>query len=100
MIVVNFNDVLLSKITINGIVKLAEELRTNKYQPNFVQKIRIPKINGSFRSLGIIRSKDKIVQQAIYLLLEPLYERLFSNDSHGFRKSKTTHTCLSQIKSS
>lgn len=59
----------------------------------------IPKSNGKLRSLGIPTPKDKVVQQAIRLVIEPLFEPHFLNSSHGFRPNRSAHSALKDIRS-
>lgn len=87
-----------SKITVEGVIKLAEELNSHKYKSNRVRRLMIPKAKSGFRPLGIANSKDKIIQQALYMIISPFYEASFSEDSHGFRPGRSTHTCLDQMK--
>lgn len=57
----------------------------------------IPKPDGRKRPLGIPTADDKLVQAAVKILLEHIYEPIFSKDSHGFRKGRSCHTALSEI---
>ncbi len=57
----------------------------------------IPKPDGRKRPLGIPTADDKLVQAAVKILLEHVYEPIFSKDSHGFRKGRSCHTALSEI---
>ena len=97
-IAVGLDQVPISNITLGSIVKLASELKTHKYKPKPIRRIMIPKAKGGLRPLGISNSKDKVVQQAIYMVLNPFYDPFFSRYSHGFRSNKSTHTCLHQMK--
>lgn len=87
----------VSNVTMPGIINLAEDVRNHSYTPKPSRKLQIPKPNGEMRPLGIASSRDKILQQAIYLLLEPFFEPKFESSSHGFRKGKSTHTCLQEM---
>jgi retron-type reverse transcriptase len=97
-VVSDLDNVPFSNIAISGIIKLAEELNHHTYKPNSVRRVKISKAKGRFRPLGIANSKDKVVQQALYMILSPFYESSFSENCHGFRPGKSTHTCLDQIK--
>ena len=78
---------------------LQKELNTNKFQFRPARRLEIPKANGSgTRPLGIASPRDKIVQGAMLLILEAIFEPTFSKNSHGFRPKRGTHSALGQIK--
>lgn len=88
--------------TLDGIPKkkfkeLSESLKTEKFQFKPSKRIFIPKANGKMRPLGIPTPIDKIVQKAMQMTLELIYEPIFSNSSHGFRPQRGCHTALCQI---
>lgn len=64
------------------------------YQPQAVRGIKIPKPKGGFRQLGIPTIKDRVVQQAISQVLQPIYDPKFSNNSFGFRPRRNAHQAL------
>jgi hypothetical protein len=91
------DDVPLENVTLASIISLSLELQIRKYSPNPTKRIFIPKANGKMRPLGIASSKDKIVQQALKLILDALFENVFLDSSHGFRKNRSCHTALKLI---
>jgi len=91
------NYIPVGNVTLAGIGKLAERLKNHRYTPKPTKRVFIPKANGKMRPLGIASSEDKIVQKGIQLLIEPLFEYQFHDNSHGFRPRRSCHTALQQI---
>lgn len=71
--------------------------RFENYQPQKVKRIEIPKSNGSKRPLGIPNIEDRIIQQCIKQILEPILEEKFHPYSYGFRPNRVTEHAIAHV---
>jgi RNA-directed DNA polymerase len=78
--------------------EIHEDLRRKTYRPSPVKRVWIPKADGKKRPLGIPRLKDRVVQMAVVLILEPIFEADFMDCSHGFRPERKAHDALDSIR--
>lgn len=76
--------------------ELHTALQQGTYQPGDIRRVWIPKTGGGERGLGIPDVVDRVVQEAVRMVLEPLYEPTFHRSSHGFRPSRSCHTAIAE----
>ena len=77
--------------------QLREELVERRYRPQRLRKVEIPKEGGKMRQLSIPSIRDRVVQGALKLILEPIFEADFQPGSYGYRPKKSAHTAIRRV---
>jgi len=96
---VSIEDIRNSSEGVEGFLAgIHEDLKHKSYKPQAVSRVMIPKANGGKRPLGIPTIRDRVVQTAAMLILEPIFEADFLDCSHGFRPKRNAHQALDAIK--
>ena len=85
---------------VDGILEqLGRTLLNGTYRVGDIRRVWIPKSGGGQRGLGIPNVVDRVVQEAVRMVLEPLYEPTFDSSSHGFRPKRSCHTAITEARS-
>jgi RNA-directed DNA polymerase len=79
------------------LTQIRDELITNTYQPMRARKKEIPKDGGKVRVLSIPAIRDRVVQGALKLILEPIFEADFQSGSYGYRPKRTAHQAVNRV---
>ena len=98
---ITFADIESSEAGVHGwLEELQASLHSRSYRPCAVRRVLIPKPDGRMRPLGIPTIRDRVVQMAVLLILEPIFEADFLDSSFGFRPGRSAHDALDAIRES
>ena len=78
----------------NNLKQLLVEMQSKQYQPQPVKRVEIPKEDGGVRLLGIPAVRDRIVQQVLLDILQPIFDLDFHPSSYGYRPKRSCHDAM------
>ncbi len=93
---VRFEDIEAKGVS-QWIGRLAQELKEKSYKPGAVKRVMIPKPNGKQRPLGIPTIKDRVVQMAVVLIIEPIFEADLQPEQYAYRANRNAHDAILEI---
>jgi retron-type reverse transcriptase len=97
---VSIKDIETSPQGVEGYLQeIHETLKAKRYREQAVRRVMIPKANGGERPLGIPTVRDRVIQTAAKLILEPIFEADFVDVSYGYRPRRSAHDALKAIMS-
>ncbi len=79
------------------LAELRQELVDETYHPQPVRRVKIPKPGGGERPLGIPTIRDRVVQTAVVLFLEPIFEADFEDNAYAYRPERSAHNALAEV---
>ena len=95
---VSFKAIESSEKGVPGFIdEIEEALKQKSYRPEPVRRVYIPKPDGSLRPIGIPTIRDRVVQGAVKLIIEPIFEADFLDCSYGFRPGRKAHSAMQEI---
>ena len=94
---VSFADIEAEEGVEQFLAELAAEVKNRTYRPRPVRRVMIPKPDGSQRPLGIPAIRDRVVQMAVKLIMEPIFEADFCDGSYGFRPKRSAHHAVDDV---
>jgi retron-type reverse transcriptase len=89
---------ILDGMSLEVLQNISEKLKDESFQFSPARRVEIPKTSGGTRPLIIASPRDKIVQEAMRLILEAIFEPTFLESSHGFRPSRGCHSALKAVR--